>query len=685
LGGDRLRARTPLAADAISGAGVAILYAALFAARSLYGLIDSAPAFAGMSLVTVTAGVVAVRRNAYFVALLGLLGGLSTPYLLSTGQDRPIALFSYVTLLSAGISFVGARKDWPSLGLIGFTGSSLLFIGWSARYLDAGRTVYALLAFTFVAAIYGLWRFPRAAAPMAAKPLTRALGAIAILSPFVTAMALGANESFDLQPLALSIQLVIVSALSVFVGRRHDLSKLAPLAAALCVFAWLLRIDSQLFPAEELVSYGSMALVPLAYFAAWISRKQRERAEFETALLIVLCGSAPLLVAARVAQHYPSPFTWALAYAALHAALLVVVGSRSKQGLPVLLAELVMLIALLASGSSLPTGTNHEFHFVIIASGLAFYALPFSSPRLASALGWSAGALALPLHFMLLYAFARGDWGAEVLGIIALLAGGLSVLALVAVRSRPLPEGLGARRFRALFGGIALSFLTAAIPILLSNEWLTLSWALEVAAIAWLYRRVPEPGLLWFALALVFGVSARLMLNPAIWTYYPRTETRILNHYLYTFGIPVAAFFTAARLLRGDQLAARYRMPPALGTLGTLFLFFLLNVEIADYFSEGPTLAFRFAGGRSLVEDMTYSLGWGGFGIGLLVAGIVLKQRPARIGALAVVLLTIGKVFLHDLWALGSLYRVGSIVGLAIALLGVSFLTQRFILKKERA
>jgi uncharacterized membrane protein len=132
-------------------------------------------------------------------------------------------------------------------------------------------------------------------------------------------------------------------------------------------------------------------------------------------------------------------------------------------------------------------------------------------------------------------------------------------------------------------------------------------------------------------------------------------------------------------------LAARYRMPPALGTLGTLFLFFLLNIEIADYFSEGPTLAFRFAGGRSLVEDMTYSLGWGGFGIGLLVAGIVLKQRPARIGALAVVLLTIGKVFLHDLWALGSLYRVGSIVGLAIALLGVSYLTQRFILKKERA
>jgi uncharacterized membrane protein len=46
--------------------------------------------------------------------------------------------------------------------------------------------------------------------------------------------------------------------------------------------------------------------------------------------------------------------------------------------------------------------------------------------------------------------------------------------------------------------------------------------------------------------------------------------------------------------------------------------------------------------------------------------------------------LTIGKVFLHDLWHLGALYRVGSMVGLAMALLLVSFLTQRFILRGDR-
>jgi uncharacterized membrane protein len=69
----------------------------------------------------------------------------------------------------------------------------------------------------------------------------------------------------------------------------------------------------------------------------------------------------------------------------------------------------------------------------------------------------------------------------------------------------------------------------------------------------------------------------------------------------------------------------------------------------------------------------------------LLALGIGRKSKMARAAALAVLLLTIGKVFLHDLWDLGALYRVGSIVGLAVALLAVSFLTQRYVFPKEEA
>jgi uncharacterized membrane protein len=225
--------------------------------------------------------------------------------------------------------------------------------------------------------------------------------------------------------------------------------------------------------------------------------------------------------------------------------------------------------------------------------------------------------------------------------------------------------------------------LTAAIPILLSNEWLTISWALEVTAVAWLYGRLQHRGLVWWAALLAAGVSVRLFVNPAIWEYHPRGATPIWNHYLYTFGVPALAFFAAAWLFESEGEVKRLRLKGLLQIAATGFLFLLMNIEIADYYSTGTNIAFRWSGG-GLAEDMTYSLGWGAFAMVLLFAGMLFAQRSARIGALIVLVLTIAKVFLHDLWELGSLYRVGSIVGLAVALLGVSFLTQRFILPKER-
>jgi uncharacterized membrane protein len=107
-----------------------------------------------------------------------------------------------------------------------------------------------------------------------------------------------------------------------------------------------------------------------------------------------------------------------------------------------------------------------------------------------------------------------------------------------------------------------------------------------------------------------------------------------------------------------------------------------MNAEIADAFAGTVEGGLRFSG-QSVLEDMTYSLGWGLFALGTLVVGIVRPSRGARAAALAVLLLTFGKVFLHDLWQLGSLYRVGSMIGLAVALLAVSFLLQRFVLRSS--
>ncbi|HVO33268.1 MAG TPA: DUF2339 domain-containing protein, partial [Elusimicrobiota bacterium] len=82
----------------LCAAGVAILYADIFACRAVYNFIPAAAAFGLMALVTGAAFLLAVRLDAQYVAILGLIGGFLTPPLLSTGVDHPIALFGYITM-----------------------------------------------------------------------------------------------------------------------------------------------------------------------------------------------------------------------------------------------------------------------------------------------------------------------------------------------------------------------------------------------------------------------------------------------------------------------------------------------------------------------------------------------------------------------------------------------------------
>jgi len=175
----------------------------------------------------------------------------------------------------------------------------------------------------------------------------------------------------------------------------------------------------------------------------------------------------------------------------------------------------------------------------------------------------------------------------------------------------------------------------------------------------------------------------RLALNDAVLSYYPRQGPPIWNWYLYSYVVVAAALFLAARFLRptDDRLVEGMpRISALLPAAATVLLFLVLNIEIADAFSKGPTIAFNFSAG--LAQDLTYTIGWALFAIGLLVAGLVQKSRATRIASLALLLVTIFKCFVHDLWRLGGLYRVGSFVGLAVCLALVALALQKFVLAR---
>jgi uncharacterized membrane protein len=112
-------------------------------------------------------------------------------------------------------------------------------------------------------------------------------------------------------------------------------------------------------------------------------------------------------------------------------------------------------------------------------------------------------------------------------------------------------------------------------------------------------------------------------------------------------------------------------------SLGGVLIFLLLNIEIADYFSVGPTLTFSFSG--NFARDMTYSIAWALFALGLILVGMRIKQRAARYAGVALLGVTLAKLFLHDLSDLGELYRIGAFVGVAVILIAASFIYQRFL------
>jgi uncharacterized membrane protein len=239
----------------------------------------------------------------------------------------------------------------------------------------------------------------------------------------------------------------------------------------------------------------------------------------------------------------------------------------------------------------------------------------------------------------------------------------------------------------ALVAASALGFATVAIPVQLTNQWITIGWALEAAALAWLYRRVPHKGLLYGASALMAIVFVRLVFNPAIFVYEPRGSVRLFNWYLYAYATCAVAMFAAARLLQPTDdriVAGAPRISTLLTPAGVIVLFLLLNIEVADFFATGPEITFRF--GADVAQDLTYTLAWLVFGMAMLAVGIYAQNRYGRIAALALIAVTTSKAFLYDLGSLGGLYRVGSLVGLAASLALVALALQRFVLltPKER-
>jgi uncharacterized membrane protein len=320
--------------------------------------------------------------------------------------------------------------------------------------------------------------------------------------------------------------------------------------------------------------------------------------------------------------------------------------------------------------------------------------------------------LSAPLHLVweslnalaacaVLYLWLSPDWQSDG-QMLPLALTGLGVLAysivtgagVLAVFSQGFTLAAAGLCFRALIWGEAPWTLTLGVIVLIAAQAgaarllpaarraelaeLLIGYRLMVLAlvVAWQFEYVPER---W--IFLVPALSGALIFIPAAL----RRNPEFLAHA--AVFIAAGAVSYGAKLLKGD---------PGSGA-DFLALILVLAVQQAGkkwlsgtpYFPAGAqaTLAVAALGGiwfqaSRWVWDgsgtVAVTVIWAGLAFAALGAGFLLRERIYRLMGLLILAVAVGHVFFVDVWKLGQLAGILGILGLAVVLLALGFLYNRF-------
>jgi uncharacterized membrane protein len=699
----------------LTAAGTTVAYAVIYAAYALYGFLGPASAFILLGLVAL-ATLTASLLHGPALAALGQVGAFVAPMLIATNQPNYWALYLYLLVVTAA-SFVLARARlwrWLAITAVAF-GVLWAFPGIAdIRFEPTPVAIYAALGFALAAALLvsGLFYGPDAEGGRIDEISSGALAAY-----LFAAMVLVLARQHD--TVALTAFTLLVVATVAIPWRTEAAVGAIPLAgvfAVLVIAHWAVEIDwrtlvapggatSSAIPDPGRVYYGTHLALGFGFaalFAAagFLAQGRSPRAEpplawAGTAVLVPLAilvalyyriyaferslpfAAIALLVAALFAvatdlltKREPRPGTPSaaaiFATGAIAALALALTFALEKGWLTVALALMVPGTAWVAEKRPLPwlrwlcavlvvavtlrigrdpqivhdVGTTPIFNWLLYGYGV---------PALAF---WLAGWLlraraddvpartvdAAAILFTVLTAFLQirhyvngGDIyynSADLTEVALQVCVGLALaigLERLRVRTGSTIHDLAARMLAAfLLAGIVLGL------VLIENPWWT---GADVG------------GLFWNLILLGYALPAIL----------------------------VAALGLITRPTRPEL----YRAVAAVAAVGLALLY--LSLEVSRFY-HGPVLS---EGSVGDAEQYTYSAVWLAFGVILLVVGIVLRSQPVRLCSAAVVMLTIGKVFVLDMAGLTGAWRALSFIGLGLVLVGIGRMYQRLLFAKK--
>ncbi len=216
----------------------------------------------------------------------------------------------------------------------------------------------------------------------------------------------------------------------------------------------------------------------------------------------------------------------------------------------------------------------------------------------------------------------------------------------------------------AFYAGVALSFTTLAIPIQFAGYRITMAWALEGAALAWIAARTTGRRLVWASLA-VFGLTMIRLLSLDSWMY---ADATLWNARFLTFLTAAVALWLATYWTRnGPEPLVTY-------IAGHFVLLWGLALEVlawAERSASAPNVA--------NLQSASISILLAGYAVILVAIGFRKRDVLNRILGLMLIAAVVGKLYLYDVWRMTrGMYRVAAFAGLGMFLLITSYLYSRY-------
>ena len=209
--------------------------------------------------------------------------------------------------------------------------------------------------------------------------------------------------------------------------------------------------------------------------------------------------------------------------------------------------------------------------------------------------------------------------------------------------------------------GVGLSGVTLALA--LDGPALVVGWSAEAVILAWVARRTGEQRALVFSVAFL-GLAA-------LHTLVDEAPPDSLIDGVADLPVAVAAVLCVGiAALLVSQLVELVDVRLVLLGVGSVAILYAVSLTIVDLL-QGD------AAEPSQSAQVALSMFWGIVALAAIVIGLVGDVRELRYGGLALLGLSVAKVFAYDLSELDSLYRVLSFIAVGIVLLVGAYAYQR--------